>query len=130
MLLMLNFSNIKNTVISFLLLFAAFNFVRTSLSIMENSKRLDDLNAEVLSLESEKTELSRELEYRKTDEYIEQEARNNLNLVKNAEEIFIKPKNNYIEPVDLKESSVAQLIDETTGRKSYVLDWVHVFSGI
>jgi len=82
-------AQLKYIVLSVLLVVATVSFTRTTLDIVKSSKRLDDLNEEVGEMEKKKGELQAEIDFKKTDEYIEERARNALSLVKPGEEIFI-----------------------------------------
>ncbi|OGC47307.1 hypothetical protein A2886_01720 [candidate division WWE3 bacterium RIFCSPHIGHO2_01_FULL_42_13] len=68
---------------------ATVNFTRTTLSVIESSKRLDEAKTEVSGLEDEKANLEKELEYKQSNEYVEKEARNKLGLVQPGEELFV-----------------------------------------
>jgi len=74
---------------SLLLLFFAFGFVKSTIEIYQSSKRLGDFEKEVSDLESEKIRLEEEIEYKKTSEYIEEKARNELNLVRSGEKVYV-----------------------------------------
>jgi cell division protein FtsB len=82
---------VKYIFFSALLILAAVNFTRTTLNIIQRSKRLDELREEVASLESEKVNIKKDLEYRNSTDYIEKEARNKLSLVRPGEHIYISP---------------------------------------
>ena len=85
----MNKSNIKYIVVSIVLLIASVSFLKTTLQIMKSNYRLDQLRTEVLDLEKNKSDLRKEVEYQKTDAYIEEEARNKLSLVKENEIVFV-----------------------------------------
>lgn len=84
-------ASVKYIFFSALFALAAINFTRTTLNIIQSSKRLDRLRDEVVSLEEEKVSLEEDLEYRKSTYYIEMEARNKLNLIKPGEYVYISP---------------------------------------
>jgi cell division protein FtsB len=84
-------TRLKYSAFSILLIVATINFVRTTASILESSKRLNEAKADVLALESRRNMLEKELEYKKTDEFIEEKARNDLNLAKPGEEVVAVP---------------------------------------
>lgn len=81
----------KYILLSILFVIATVNFTKTTLQILNSSKRLDILETEVSDLEIKKTRLKNDLEYKKSDEYIEDSARNQLGLVKPGEKLFIFP---------------------------------------
>ncbi len=82
----------KYIILAVLLTLASINFTRTALEILENSKRLDTLSQEVVQLEEEKQQLERDVVYKNTDEFIEEKARNDLNLIKPGEKVYVIPK--------------------------------------
>ena len=74
---------------SILLIFLSVSFVRSTFKVIKSSGRLDEVNEEVRDLEAEKTRLEKEIEYKSTEEYIEEKARNELNLVKPGEKVYV-----------------------------------------
>lgn len=82
-------ARIKYVVFTLIFTVAAVNFVRTTLDILRSSKRLEDLRTEVTTMEGKKADLNDSLEYKKTQEYIEERARNALNLVKPGEKVYV-----------------------------------------
>ncbi len=74
---------------SLILLFLAFGFVKSTTKVYQSSKRLGDFEKEVSDLENEKVKLEKEIEYKKTSEYIEEKARNELNLIKPGEKVYV-----------------------------------------
>lgn len=84
-----DFQKAKYIGFSFLLLVGSISLIRTTFEIMKSNKRLDDLKAEVTLLEEDKLALLSELEFQKSDDYVEQEARNKLNLVKPGENVYV-----------------------------------------
>jgi cell division protein FtsB len=79
----------KYLALSALFVLAAINLTKTTLEILKSSKRLDDLQEEVAGLEAEKQTLKDTIRYKETDEYIEEKARNDLNLVKPGEHVYV-----------------------------------------
>lgn len=65
------------------------SFVSSSFEVLKSKDRLDELNQEVASLEQKKLEIQKEVEFKKTDEYIEEKARNELNLIKPGEKVYV-----------------------------------------
>ena len=72
-----------------LFLLATVNFTRTTRDVLESSQRLDEIRNEVTVLKGEKIALEGELEYKKSDEFVEKEARNKLGFVRPGEEVFV-----------------------------------------
>lgn len=85
-------SRIKYLLLSLIFGLATISFLRTTLDIMQSSKRLDEMKADVATLENKKTSLENSINYKKSDEYVEEQARNELNLIKPNEKVFIAPK--------------------------------------
>ena len=88
----MNTKRIKSLVISSILLIFTASFVAGTVRVTKKGKRLIDAKKELEALQKQKTDLDKELEYRKSAEFIEQEARNKLNMVKEGEEVYLKPK--------------------------------------
>lgn len=80
---------VKYTGLTILFLLATVNFTRTTLDVIESSKRLDSMKGEVAGLEEEKQSLEEELSYRESTPFIEKEARNKLGLIKPGEQLFV-----------------------------------------
>lgn len=84
-------AHLKYIVISALLLLGMFNFTRTTMDIIQSSKRLENMQKTVKGLEKKKQSLDKELKYKKTSRFIEEQARNRLNMVKKGEEVLVLP---------------------------------------
>ena len=82
----------RHTALTILFLLATVNFARTTLNVIESSKRLENTEAGVTALQEEKALLEEELVYKKTEEYVEQEARNKLGFVRPGEEVCVTSK--------------------------------------
>jgi cell division protein FtsB len=79
----------KYIALSVLLVIAAINFTRTTLEIIKSSKRLDNIKDEISLLEQEKADLEKSIEYKKSDDFIEKTARNELNMAKSGESVYV-----------------------------------------
>lgn len=83
----------KNVIITriilVLLLFVGFNLVKVIIQTYSASSRTNLLTEEVQSLSKEYNGLLAERDYRQTNEFIEKEARNRLQLVKPGETVFV-----------------------------------------
>ena len=108
-------AHVKYIVLSVLFVLASFNFIRTTLEIIENSKRLDSLSQEVNDLEHEKEELEKSVAFKVTDEYVEEKARNDLNLIRPGEKVYVIPKE--LKSADLE----SRVLGEKSGVKSSFL---------
>jgi len=83
---------LKSLAISLILLIFSVSFVIATVDIAKKGKRLIGAKRELEVLQQQKEELRKELEYRKSAEFIEEEARNKLNMVKPGEEVYLRPK--------------------------------------
>lgn len=101
-------SKTKHILGSLTLLFLAFGFVKSTIEVYQSSKRLGDFAKEVSDLESEKAKLEEEIEHKKTLEYIEEKARNELNLVKPGERVYVIK--------DTPEGNLSDVLSETVER--------------
>jgi cell division protein FtsB len=86
-------SDYKYIVLSGVFVLASIGFARTSISIMKSKKRVEVIKDEVAYLEKKRMLLQEDLDYQKTPAFIEQEARNKLNMVKPKEEVFVVNEN-------------------------------------
>jgi cell division protein FtsB len=84
-------ARIKYIALSILLIFGMFNFTRTTMDIIQTSKRLQNMQDNVQGLETRKKALERDLKYKKTSRFIEEEARNRLNMIKKGEKVLVLP---------------------------------------
>jgi cell division protein FtsB len=82
----------KYAVLSALLLLGSLSMLSTTKKVIQSSKRLDHSQKEILGLKQEKKELEQTIEYKKSDDFVEKEARNALSMVKPGEEIYIYPE--------------------------------------
>lgn len=119
-------AHVKYIVLSLLFTIATVNFARTTLSIVESSKRLDALKNEVSALEETKVALERELDFKSTDSFIEEEARNKLNLIKPGEEVFVMPVDKSSRTITSQVLSATTEVD-SVGTQSNFKKWVELF---
>jgi cell division protein FtsB len=110
-------AHLKYIVISILFILAAVNFTRTTLDILKSSRRLDDIRSEVNELEEKKAQLDGDIEYKKSDEYIEERARNDLNLIKPGEKVYVVSDLD-LSDIDEKTSDVLAEFTERIERSS------------
>jgi len=82
-------AHVKYIAFSILFGIASLNLTRTTLSIIKSSARLDAAKKDVLALEGRQQQLEQEIEYKKTPEFVEEKARNSLNLKKPGEDVFL-----------------------------------------
>jgi cell division protein FtsB len=108
--------------IIFTLLFtvAAVNFTRTTMDVLQSSQRLDNLKEEVISLEEKRSFLERTLDYKRTEEFIEESARNTLNMIKPGERVFVAPE------VLAASTEGSDMLSKTRENKSNVQLWLEL----
>ncbi|HLD51411.1 hypothetical protein A3K34_00085 [candidate division WWE3 bacterium RIFOXYC1_FULL_40_10] len=80
---------IKLITITVLLSLVTIGLVKNSFMLLQSKKRLDDIRAEVTKLNNKKSELEAEIAYKQTPEYIEEKARNDLNMIKPGEKVYV-----------------------------------------
>jgi len=121
----------KYVVLSILFILASINFTRTALEILENSKRLDSLSQEVGDMEEEKKEYTNSVAYKKTDEYVEEKARDDLSMIRPGEKVYVIPQEFKVLDLESKvlgQKSVSQkLILGKFGEDSNVAKWLRLF---
>ncbi len=119
----------KYLVLTVLFILASINFTRTALEIIKNSKRLDELSQEVGALEGDKKALEDGVTYKKTNDYIEEKARNDLSLIRPGEKVYVIPqelKGIDLEPKVLGEKSTfSDKVEKSFG--GYIHLWVDLF---
>jgi len=81
--------NVRNITIAIVLLAFSYGLVKSTLDVYRGGKRLVGLENELMELEKRKAELDQRIEYKQTDAYIEERARNDLNLIKPGESVFV-----------------------------------------
>lgn len=108
-------AQLKYIVLSILFVIASINFTRTALDILNNSKRLDTLKTEVSALETRENELNDSISYKQSAEFIEERARNALNLIKPNEKVFVPSSlaSDAEMPTELAVASKAPAKEET-----------------
>jgi len=106
----------KHLLLSALLILASINLVRTTIGILKSSKRLEDAQNEVSLLEQEKVALQKSNEYKKSEEFIEKTAREDLNMVKPGESVYVVK--DFKKP---SEKSVASVVGNVLSAKSVKL---------
>lgn len=98
--------------------------VKSSFDVLKSKERLDKLDSEVAVLEENKKKIEEEIEFKKTDDYIEEKARNELNLIKPGERVYVvKGGEEQIESVL---SGADQKIEEEEKRPNWY-SWYRLF---
>lgn len=75
-------------VVSLILVFSS---TRRILDLRTTSQKVDELSQYLEDLKSQNEQLRRELEYKKSERFLEEEIRNKLGLVKPGEEVVLLP---------------------------------------
>jgi cell division protein FtsL len=103
------FKYIIGTVVLFVV---SISLIKSSIQVFKSKGRLDDVQTELSRLESEKKRLEDEIAYKQTDEYIEEKAREDLNLIKPGEKVYV------VVGQDTKSSSESVLSGSSERKKS------------
>jgi len=77
---------------SLFILYFLFLFFQQSLEMQSQQRRIQELQQAISQVQEENESLDRQIEHAKSDEYIEQAARDKLGWVKEGETIFIEKK--------------------------------------
>ena len=72
-----------------ILLIISVVFIKSSFDVLKSKERLDEINSELSLLNEEKEKIEKEIEYKQTDGYVEEKARNELNLIKPGEKVYV-----------------------------------------
>ncbi len=83
---------LRNLVFSGLLIVFSFSFISQAIQVVQRAGRLIDVKGRLNEAIREKELLEKELAYRQSNEFVELEARNKLNMIKPGEEVYVKPK--------------------------------------
>lgn len=85
----------RSRIINYLVIFGGLllliNLIRSTASISDKSKIIEDANRRLIEAEDKNSRLKRDLAQIESPEYIEKEARNKLNLGKEGEYVVILP---------------------------------------
>jgi cell division protein FtsB len=86
---MLNKDAKGKILISLVLVIISANFVKSSLDALGSKNRLEEALEKEKALTVERDGLQKQVEYKKTAEYIEESARNELNMIKTGEKVYV-----------------------------------------
>ncbi len=126
-------NDLKFITISIILLALSVGLVRSSIGLLSGGKRLKEIELEVVGLESQKGTLEKSIKYKQTNDYIEERARNDLNLVKPGEKIYVVASgsggsDNQNSNIPNVLSSSSKKLEESMGIKSTNLyQWYKLF---
>jgi len=82
----------RNLAISLVLLAISVGFISGTVRVIKRSTRLIEAQEQVHRLEAEKKALQEKADYLGSSDFVEEEARNKLNMVKPGEEVYLRPK--------------------------------------
>jgi len=80
---------IKYVSVIVLLAVICIGIVKSTLGVFGGRQRFKELENEVFSLKSEKIQLEESIKYKETSEFIEEKARNELNMIKPGEKVYV-----------------------------------------
>ena len=125
--LMSNKSKSRYILWSIVLIILSVSYVRSGLEVLKSKDRLDEIKSEVAHLEEEKNELKKEIDYKKTPEYIEEKARNELNLIRPGEKLYVVVGENI--DVENKEEVLSEtdLRSEDEKKEKNWYSWYRLF---
>jgi len=83
------FKRIKYVSVIVLLAVICIGIVKSTLGVFGGRQRFKELENEVFSLKSEKIQLEESIKYKETSEFIEEKARNELNMIKPGEKVYV-----------------------------------------
>lgn len=75
-------NSVKFILLTALFFVASIGFIRSSFSVLKSKGRLDEVQRQVADLQKQKEQLERDVSYKQTNEYVEEKARDDLNLIK------------------------------------------------
>ena len=112
-----------------LLLAASASFIRSSHDVLKSKDRLENVTADVQKLEEKKARLEQEVNFKKTNEYVEEKARNELNLIKEGEKIYVVKwdKSMELQKEDVLSTTDAGGVDTKVASNWY--SWYLLFFG-
>lgn len=82
-------AHLKYLILTVMFAIASINFTRTTIEILNSSKRLDTMRLEVSALKTRKTTLEQEIAYANSADFIEEKARNQLGMVRTGEDVVV-----------------------------------------
>lgn len=79
----------KQIIITVILLALSFSFLKSGFDALGSRKRLQEANERAFELVSQRDELKKDIQYKESSEYVEQSARNDLNMIKPGEKVYV-----------------------------------------
>lgn len=128
------FRKLKYLFLSFVLIGMSISSIFSAYEVIKRGSRLTKARKELESLKLEKDRLLKRLEYVKSEEFIEEEARNKLNMIKPGEEVYLRPKIMGDELIDKYNEGGGNVLGESQSRnleqKNFILRLIDKVKGI
>jgi cell division protein FtsB len=110
-----------------LLVYLGANTSSTLYKSFQNGQRLDNLQNQVTQLEHQRSELQRQLAYQQSDQFVEQQARNQLSLAKANETIVIFPRQSSVLGMATSQSAAGTSRPPAAASSSNLDAWTKLF---
>ncbi len=110
---------LKHLLIVIFLLVLVVSLIRAIWGNLEGLRRVHGLRKEIAFLEERNRELHSEVEKKQSLEYVEEQARRSLGMVKEGEKVFIYPES------EQEENILAE--NEGNSNLNFWREWLHVF---
>lgn len=128
------FQKLKYLFLSFVLIGMSISSTLSAYEVIKRGSRLTKARKELESLKLEKDRLLKHLEYVKSEEFIEEEARNKLNMIKPGEEVYLRPKIIGDELIDKYNGHEGNVLGENQARnleqKNFILRLIDKVKGV
>ncbi len=111
------YSSIFSIVLILVLIFIGYSIYQKKINQQNVDKRLDHLREEIQRLQDTNLELAEMIKYLRTDEYIETQARENLNLKRSGEKVVI---------ISNEDNNTTKKNDSQQNKPNYIL-WFEYF---
>lgn len=108
-------ADIKRFLLSLFFVGVSAHILFTVYKITQNNKKLEESRAEVLKLETKKENLENQVSYKKTRDYVERTAREELNMSRLGEEIYLYPRD-----LELKSGLESEVEKEEEQKKDVI----------
>ena len=95
--------NRGRVLLSLILVITSANIIRSTIDVLGNRRRLDEAKEKEEAFIMERDLLKARIEYKKTDEYVEEGARNSLNMIKLGEKVYVVTGEDVASASDVRE---------------------------
>lgn len=75
--------------LSIILVITSANIIKSTIDVLGSKRRLEEAKEKEQALLLERDEILKRIEYKKTSEYVEESARNSLNMIKPGEKVYV-----------------------------------------